>query len=99
MDDAKMKLKPENEVVPAAEFARKFGRYKMQAQRGPVAVSSNGTLAGYFVAVEEFEELQKLKAMRRHFVTAELTDAEVEQLSSAQMDPRHDHLNKLLDPS
>ena len=86
------------QTVPAAEFARNFGRYKLQAQREAVPVSSNGTLAGYFVAPHEYEELQKLKAMRRRFQTAELSDAEVEQIASARMDPRHDHLNSLLDP-
>ena len=83
--------------VPAAEFARNFGRYKLQAQRGAVPVSSNGTLAGYFVAPHEYEEMVKLKAMRRRFLTSELSDAEVEQIASARMDPRHDHLNALLD--
>jgi hypothetical protein len=85
------------QTVPAAEFSRNFGRYKLQAQREAVPVSSNGTLAGYFVAPHEYEELQKLKAMRRRFRTAELSDEEVEQIASARMDPRHDHLNKLLD--
>ena len=33
-------------TVPAAEFARNVGRYKLQAQREAVAVSSNGMLAG-----------------------------------------------------
>jgi len=83
--------------VPAAEFARNFGRYKLQAQRGAVPVSSNGTLAGYFVAPHEYEEMVKLKAMRRRFLTSELSDAEVEQIASARMDPRHDHLNALMD--
>lgn len=86
------------DIVPAAEFARNFGRYKMQAQREAVPVSSNGTLAGYFVAPHEFEELQKLKGMRRRFQTSELTDEEVELIASSRMDPRHDHLNELLDP-
>ena len=86
------------QTVPAAEFARNFGRYKLQAQREAVPVSSNGTLAGYFVGPQEYEELQKLKAMRRRFRTAELSDAEVEQIASARMDPRHDRLNTLLDP-
>ncbi len=86
------------QTVPAAEFARNFGRYKLQAQREAVPVSSNGTLAGYFVAPHEYEELQKLKAMRRRFQTAELSDAEVEQIAATRMDPRHDHLNTLLDP-
>jgi hypothetical protein len=36
--------------------------------------------------------------MRRSFDTAELSDQEFEAIASARMDPRHDHLNKLLDP-
>ena len=61
------------QTVPAAEFSRNFGRYKLQAQREAVPVSSNGTLAGYFVAPHEYEELQKLRSMRRRFRTAELS--------------------------
>ena len=86
------------ETVPAAEFARNFGRYKLQAQREAVPVSSNGTLAGYFVAKHEYEELCRLKAMRRRFLTAELSDEDVEEIASSRMDPRHDHLNALLEP-
>ena len=86
------------DAVPAAEFARNFGRYKLRAQREAVPVSSNGTLAGYFVATHEYEELRKLKTMRRRFLTAELPDAEVEHIASSRMDARHDHLNALLDP-
>jgi hypothetical protein len=84
--------------VPAAEFARNFGRYKLLAQREAVPVSSNGTLAGYFIAPHEYEELQKFRSMRRRFRTAELSDAEVEEIGAARMDARHDHLNGLLDP-
>jgi hypothetical protein len=86
------------DTVPAAEFARNFGRYKMQAQREAVPVSGNGTLAGYFVSPHEYEELRRLKGMRRSFDTAELSDQEFEAITSARMDPRHDQLNKLLDP-
>lgn len=86
-------------IVPAAEFARNFGRYKLLAQREAVPVSSNGTLAGYFVATQEYEELRKLKDMRRRFQTAELSDAEVEEIASSRMDARHDHLNALLEPA
>jgi hypothetical protein len=85
------------ETVPAAEFARNFGRYKMQAQREAVPVSSNGTLAGYFVSPHEYEELRRLKGMRRSFDMAELSDQEFEAITAARMDPRHDHLNTLLD--
>ena len=86
------------ETVPAAEFARNFGRYKMQAQREAIAVSSNGTLVGYFVAPHEYEELRKLKGMRQRLQTADLSDQEAERIASSRMDPRHDRLNKLLDP-
>lgn len=86
------------ETIPAAEFARNFGRYKLQAQREAVPVSSNGTLAGYFVSTHEYEELRRLKGMRRRFLTAELSDEDVEQIASSRMDSRHDHLNALLDP-
>jgi hypothetical protein len=85
------------ETVPAAEFARNFGRYKMQAQREAVAVSSNGTLAGYFVSPHGYEELRRLKSMRRSFAMAELSVQEFAAITSARMDKRQDHLNKLLD--
>jgi hypothetical protein len=86
-----------SETVPAAEFARNFGRYKLQAQREAVPVSSNGTLAGYFVAPHEYEELRKFKSMRHRFITAELSDEEAEQIASSRMDPRHNHLDAMLD--
>ncbi|MGD0562070.1 MAG: type II toxin-antitoxin system Phd/YefM family antitoxin [Roseiarcus sp.] len=86
------------EIVPAAEFARNFGRYKMLAQREAVPVSSNGTLAGYFVAPHEYEELLKMRGMRRRFLTAALSDEEAERIASSRMDSRHDHLDELLDP-
>jgi len=50
------------------------------------------------VSPHEYEELLRLKGMRRSFGTAELSDQEFESISSARMDARHDHLNKLLDP-
>jgi len=86
------------DTVPASEFTKNFGRYKLQAQREAVAVSSHGQIAGYFVAAHEYEELCRLKGMRRRFQTVDLTDEEAERIASTRMDPRHDHLNKLLDP-
>ena len=34
------------ETIPASEFTRNFGRYRMLAQRGAVAVSSHGQITG-----------------------------------------------------
>ena len=83
--------------IPASEFTRNFGRYRMQAQRAAVPVSSHGQITGYFVPPEEYEAFMRYKEQRRSFATADLTDAEVEVIAAARMDARHDHLNKLLD--
>ena len=83
--------------VPASEFTRNFGRYRMQAQREAVPVSSHGQITGYFVQPDEYEAFMRYKEQRRSFATADLTDAEVEAIAAARLDPRHDRLNKLLD--
>lgn len=86
------------DTVPASEFTRNFGRYRMLAQREAVAVSSHGQITGYFVRPDEYEEFLRFKAQRRTFATAELPDEKAAAISSVRMDPRHEHLNALLDP-
>lgn len=83
--------------IPASEFTRNFGRYRMQAQREAVPVTSHGQITGYFVPPEEYEAYLRYKEQRRSFATADLTVAEVEAIAKARMDSCHDHLNKLLD--
>ena len=85
------------ETIPASEFTRNFGRYRMRAQREPVAVSSHGQITGYFIGPDEYEEFKRFRESRRSFATAELTD-EVEAIRLSRMDPRHAHLNRMLDP-
>jgi len=72
-------------IVPASEFTRNFGRYRMQAQRAPVAVSSHGQITGYFVG------------SRRSFATADLPEEKVKAIGASRMDARHAHLDALLD--
>ena len=86
------------ETVPASEFTRNFGRYRMRAQREAVAVSSHGQITGYFVGPEEYEEFKRFRENRRSFATAELPEEKVEAIRSSSMDPRHAHLNDMLDP-
>jgi len=80
-----------SETVPASQFTKNFGRYKMLAQREAVAVSSHGRIAGYFVGAHEYEELLKLKGNRRSFATADLSDDKVRAITSSRMDKRHAH--------
>ena len=86
------------ETVPASEFTRNFGRYKMQAQREAIAVSSHGQITGYFVSPVEYEEFRRFREARRRFATAELPEEKVEAIRASRMDPRHAPLDKLLDP-
>ncbi len=86
------------DTIPASEFTRNFGRYRMLAQREAVAVSSHGSITGYFVGPEEYAEFQRFKQHRRSFATAELSDEKVQAIGRSRMDQRHAHLDRLLDP-
>jgi hypothetical protein len=85
-------------TVPASEFTRNFGRYRMLAQREPVPVSSHGQVTGYFVGPEDFEEFKRFREQRHSFATAELSDEKIKAIAASRMDPRHAHLDAILDP-
>lgn len=83
--------------VPAAKFARNFGRYRMLAQKGSVPVSSHGQITGYFVPPDEYQAFERFQAQRRSFATVELSEDKVQAIASTRMNKRHDSLNALLD--
>lgn len=85
------------QAVPAAEFTRNFGHYRMLAQKGAVPVSSHGRITGYFVPPDEYAEFERFRARRQTFAMADLNEEEVRALAASRMDSRHDHLNALLD--
>jgi hypothetical protein len=84
--------------IPASEFTRNFGRYRMLAQRQAVAVSSHGSITGYFVAPDEYEEFRRYKQLRRSFATAELPDDKIQAIGASRMDSRHARLDAMLEP-
>ena len=63
--------------VPAAEFTRNFGHYRMLAQKGAVPVTSHGRVTGYFVPPDEYEEFERFRARPRSFATVELPEDKV----------------------
>lgn len=84
--------------VTATEFAKNFGRYREEAQREPVAITSHGRTSGYFVSPHEYAELERLRAFeRRVYRIEELPASVVQAIAEPTMDPRHEHLNALLD--
>jgi hypothetical protein len=86
------------ETIPASKFTRHFGRYRMLAQGEAVPVSSHGSIAGYFVAPDEYEEFRRFKQRRRSFATAELSDEQVREIGASRMDELYAHLDAVLDP-
>ena len=85
-------------AITATEFAKSFGRYKEEAQREPVAITSYGRVSGYFVSAHEYQELQRLRAFERRVHRMKNLPAEIaEAIKASKMDPAHDHFNALLD--
>ena len=83
-------------VTPAA-FAQSFGRYKEEAQREPIAITSDGRISGYFVSEREFRELQRLRALEQRVLRVKDLPANVAKaIKASRMAPEHDHLNSLL---
>jgi hypothetical protein len=82
------------DTIPASEFTRNFRRYRMLAQREAVAVSSHGSITGYFIAPDEF---RRFKPRRRSFATAELSDERVLAIGTSRMDERHAPLDAVLE--
>jgi len=84
--------------VTATEFAKNFGRYREEAQREPVAITSHGRTSGYFVSPHEYAELERLRANERRVQRfEELPEDIARAIAEAKMDPKHEHLNALLD--
>jgi prevent-host-death family protein len=85
-------------TVTATEFAKNFGRYRDEAQREPVAITSHGRTTGYFVSAQEFAELQRLRAFeRRVYGIADLPPLLADAIAAAKMAPGNEHLNRLLE--
>lgn len=84
-------------AITASQFAKEFGRYKEEAQREPIAITTYGRISGYFVSAREYAELQRLRALeRRAYRLNELPRDIIEAIAAANMSPEHEHLNSLL---
>jgi hypothetical protein len=85
------------QTVPAAEFTRHFGYYRMIAQRKPLAISSHGRITGYFIPPQDYEDYLRYRALPRALSIFDLTELQLEDIEKTSMDPCHDSLNALLD--
>lgn len=84
--------------VRATDFARNFGRWREQAQREPIAITSHDRVSGYFVSPAEFEAYRTYQDQKTRYVRLEdMPESFIQELLATEMDPKHDHLNALLD--
>lgn len=78
-------------TVSSAEFQRNFGRYQDKALTEPVAITRNGRERLVVVSADEYRRLRRRS--REVLTLDELTDADIEAISRAEVDPRHQHLD------
>jgi PHD/YefM family antitoxin component YafN of YafNO toxin-antitoxin module len=85
-------------VATATDFCRNFATWQRRAHREPVEVRHHDKPVGYYISAEDYERVQRiLMASRRAYHPSELPEHLVKALDQGRMDPRHDHLNVLLD--
>ncbi|WGM46018.1 hypothetical protein KOAAANKH_00883 [Brevundimonas sp. NIBR10] len=84
--------------VSATDFAKKMGQYRRAAHREPVAVSDRSGITEVLISKADFDHYQELKAREtKAYFVWDLPDDIVEAIGKAEMDPRHAHLDALLD--
>ena len=84
--------------VPATEIAKRFSQYRQAAQREPVAVTHHSRVTEVLMSKHDYDEYVRLKSLAtRALWVSDLSDEAIEALSNARVDPRHDHLDALLD--
>jgi len=84
--------------VAATEFSRNFGRYQRVVQREIIEVCSHDQTTGFYISPEDFQQYQSLlAASRQAYHPSELPPHLSQAIADAQMDPQHDHLNRLMD--
>lgn len=81
-------------TATSTQFQQNVGRYQDSAQRDPVIITKNGRPHTVLLSAHQFAVLTRGRVAGK---TADMDDAQIEALMSAQMDPRHNHLNALLD--
>lgn len=84
--------------VSATDFAKKMGQYRRAAHREPVAVSDRSGITEVLISKADFDHFQRLKAREtKVYKASELPDEWIAALEASEMDPKHAHLDALMD--
>jgi hypothetical protein len=84
--------------VSATEIAKRFSQYRQAVQREPVAVTHHSRVTEVLMSKHDYDDYQRLKGLAtRALWVSELSDDAIAALRDARVDPRHDHLDALMD--
>jgi hypothetical protein len=84
--------------VPSTEVAKRFSQYRQAAQREPVGVTHYGRVTEVLISKHDHDEYVRLKGLATRALRVEdLSDEAIAALEQAKMDPRHSHLDALMD--
>ena len=86
--------KPVTRSVRNSEFLRKIDHYLQAAQREPIEITRRGSRYMVLMSAERYDQLQA--ATQRSFYAHELPESLIEVVERAEMDPRHEALDKLM---
>ena len=83
-----------SQTATSTEIQQNVGRYQDTAQRDPVFITKNGRPHTVLLSAHHFEVLTRGRIAGK---TADLDEATLQAILNSKMDPKHDHLNDLLD--
>ncbi len=80
----------------AQELQKRLGEVQDAALKAPIAITHRGRRRHVLMSIDEFERLEQA-ASPRAYRLGELPADLADELGSAEMNSRHEHLDKLLD--
>ena len=80
--------------VSSVEFEQNVKHYQDMAATEPVLITKDGKLHTVLMSCARYEILTKGRVA---FKTEDLSPEQIQAITQSRMDPRHDHLNALLD--
>jgi len=84
--------------VPSTEIAKRFSQYRQAAQREPVGVTHYGRVTEVLISKPDYDEYVRLKSLATRALRVEdLSNEAIAALENAEVDPRHAHLDALMD--
>jgi hypothetical protein len=84
--------------VPSTEIAKRFSQYRQAAQREPVGVTHYSRVTEVLISKHDYDEYVRLKSLATRALRVEdLSNEVIAALEHAEVDPRHAHLDALMD--